>query len=258
VVVFQFHVLQTSLNQDLFNKNGGDQLRNCSRMVQQGLFIPIPRTDGTCVGIEPLSFIFLSLFTIILTTQFIGMLVHRWGTFLHLIAITQIKWPWSRKMGDVAHDTMAAIELVTQLQKVRDLDPRERYQGDTDASSLYSVSTVDQSQAGSTTEADSEIPVRPRTRRPKRTTHLSLDRVFRKRFHKLKKELEVEIATDAESSNEGADGEEEPQVGNKVYRTVRQRMVSRRTASFHHGQRKAVQRRSSVDLQTSRPKYHDI
>ena len=94
-------------------------------------------------------------------------------------------------MGDVAHDTMAAIELVTQLQKVRDLDPRERYQGDTDASSIYSMSTVDQSQAGTTTEADSEIPARPRMRRPKRTTHLSLDRVFRKRFHKLKKELEV-------------------------------------------------------------------
>lgn len=94
-------------------------------------------------------------------------------------------------MGDLAHDTMAAIELVTQLQKVRDLDPRERFQGDTDGSSIYSMSTVDQSQAGTTTEADSEIQPKPRMRRPKRTAHLSLDRVFRKRFHKLKKELEV-------------------------------------------------------------------
>lgn len=97
-------------------------------------------------------------------------------------------------MGDLTRDTMAAIELVTQLQKVRDLDPLERYNGDTDGSSIYSLSsTVDQSHTGTTTEADSEI-VRPRTRRPKRTGHLSLDRVFRKRFHKLKKELEVKFS----------------------------------------------------------------
>ncbi|KAF6020905.1 hypothetical protein EB796_020820 [Bugula neritina] len=51
VIVFQFHLLQTSLNQDLFNKNGGQQLRNCTRMSENGLFIPIPRVDGTCVGI---------------------------------------------------------------------------------------------------------------------------------------------------------------------------------------------------------------
>lgn len=77
VIVFQFHLLQTTLNQDLFNKNGsppsathngcpivshacvdcpycnlgGKQLKNCTRMAENGLFIPIPRTDGTCVGI---------------------------------------------------------------------------------------------------------------------------------------------------------------------------------------------------------------
>ncbi|KAF6020906.1 hypothetical protein EB796_020821 [Bugula neritina] len=151
---------------------------------------------------------------------------------------------------------MAAIELVTQLQKVRDLDPRERFQGDTDGSSIYSLSTVDQSQAGTATEADSEIPSKPRLRRPKKTTHLSLDRVFRKRFHKLKKELEVDIATDVESSNEGGPADE-PQVGNKVYRTVRERMSARRTASFHHGQRRRIQRRSSMELAKT-PRFHDI
>lgn len=94
-------------------------------------------------------------------------------------------------MGDLTQDTLAAIELVTQLQKVRDLDPRERFNGDTDGSSIYSMSTVDQSQTGTATEADSEIVSKPRSRRPKRTAHLSLDRVFRKRFNRLKKDLEV-------------------------------------------------------------------
>ena len=46
-------------------------------------------------------------------------------------------------MGDLTRDTMAAIELVTQLQKVRDLDPRDRLYGDTDGSSIYSLSTVE-------------------------------------------------------------------------------------------------------------------
>lgn len=94
-------------------------------------------------------------------------------------------------MGDVTQDTMAAIELVQQLQKVKDLDPLERYQGDTDGSSIYSDSTVDRSHPGTATDADSEIPEKPRVRRPRRQGHLSLDRVFRKRFHRLKKELEV-------------------------------------------------------------------
>ena len=64
----------------------------------------------------------------------------------------------------------------------------------------------------------------------------------------------MDIATDAESSNEGG-STDEPQVGNKVYRTVRQRMTARRTASFHHGQRRNFQRRSSVELPQ---RFHDI
>ncbi|XP_060063733.1 uncharacterized protein LOC132544183 [Ylistrum balloti] len=39
---------------------------------------------------EPLSLAFLSVFAIVLVTQFIGMLLHRWGTFLHLMSSTRI------------------------------------------------------------------------------------------------------------------------------------------------------------------------
>ncbi|XP_033749200.1 uncharacterized protein LOC117333891 [Pecten maximus] len=39
---------------------------------------------------EPLSLAFLSVFAIVLITQFIGMLLHRWGTFLHLMSSTRI------------------------------------------------------------------------------------------------------------------------------------------------------------------------
>lgn len=66
----------------------------------------------------------------------------------------------------------------------------------------------------------------------------------------------MDIATDVESSNEGGPADE-PQVGNKVYRTVRERMSARRTASFHHGQRRRIQRRSSMELAKT-PRFHDI
>ncbi|XP_069138133.1 chitin synthase chs-2-like [Argopecten irradians] len=39
---------------------------------------------------EPLSLAFLSVFAIVLLTQFIGMVLHRWGTFLHLMSSTRI------------------------------------------------------------------------------------------------------------------------------------------------------------------------
>ncbi|OWF54075.1 uncharacterized protein LOC110445657 [Mizuhopecten yessoensis] len=39
---------------------------------------------------EPLSLAFLSVFAIVLLTQFVGMLLHRWGTFLHLMSSTRI------------------------------------------------------------------------------------------------------------------------------------------------------------------------
>jgi chitin synthase len=39
---------------------------------------------------EPVSIIFLSLFSILLVLQFVSMIIHRWGTFQHLISSTRI------------------------------------------------------------------------------------------------------------------------------------------------------------------------
>lgn len=58
--------------------------------------------------------------------------------------------------------------------------------------------------------------------------------------------FQVDVATDAEDSNESS---EEVAVGNKMYRTVRQRMNSRRATSFHYDR---GQRREPGHAQVSR------
>lgn len=40
--------------------------------------------------VEIFSFVFLALFGLIMSLQFVGMLIHRWGTFVHLMAFTTL------------------------------------------------------------------------------------------------------------------------------------------------------------------------
>ncbi|XP_063435710.1 chitin synthase chs-2-like [Mytilus trossulus] len=47
---------------------------------------------------EPLSIVFLLVFALVILLQFIGMLIHRWGTFLHLISSASL-WPSPKGTG---------------------------------------------------------------------------------------------------------------------------------------------------------------
>lgn len=49
--------------------------------------IQIPAT--TPIIIEPLGFVFLLVFSLILVLQFIGMMMHRYETMLHILSITR-------------------------------------------------------------------------------------------------------------------------------------------------------------------------
>ncbi|XP_061190012.1 chitin synthase chs-2-like [Saccostrea echinata] len=48
--------------------------------------------------IELLGLLFIGFFLIILMIQFCGMVMHRWGTFLHLVAITELPNPFKTKI----------------------------------------------------------------------------------------------------------------------------------------------------------------
>ncbi|XP_021367706.1 uncharacterized protein LOC110459670 isoform X2 [Mizuhopecten yessoensis] len=50
--------------------------------------------------VDLLGMLFIIFFGVIILIQFIGMLVHRWGTFLHLVAITDIPNPFKRTVSE--------------------------------------------------------------------------------------------------------------------------------------------------------------
>ena len=62
----------------------------------------ITQPSGPPVTIEPLGFVFLLVFAMLLLLQFIGMLLHRHETFLHILSITKIL---KRKTRDVKQET---------------------------------------------------------------------------------------------------------------------------------------------------------
>jgi len=57
--------------------------------LQDTLYIRIPKQGGTEEKhFEPLSVAFLVFFAMIILIQFVSMLFHRYGTFLHILAST--------------------------------------------------------------------------------------------------------------------------------------------------------------------------
>ena len=70
--------------------------------VKHSINFKITQPSGPPVTIEPLGFVFLLVFAILLLLQFIGMLLHRHETFLHILSITKIL---KRKTRDVKQET---------------------------------------------------------------------------------------------------------------------------------------------------------
>ncbi|XP_033731956.1 chitin synthase chs-2-like isoform X2 [Pecten maximus] len=64
--------------------------------------IPIPSIWGEEGGstdylqVDVLGLSFVIFFMALLLIQFCGMVMHRWGTLLHLLAFTELAWPWSQ------------------------------------------------------------------------------------------------------------------------------------------------------------------
>ena len=65
---------------------------------------------------EPVSTLSLGVFSMLLLTQFSGMLSHRWGTFLHLIASTRLTW----FSGD--EEKERALTAIQEAQKLTSAD----------------------------------------------------------------------------------------------------------------------------------------
>ncbi|KAL4227222.1 hypothetical protein ACF0H5_012667 [Mactra antiquata] len=92
------------------------QLQILQEDLREALFFKIPRWDVTeDLSFEPLGLLFLSFFAIILCVQFLGMFVHRWGTMLHMLSITDIScgkhFTEKDKVRDIITKTMELQKL---------------------------------------------------------------------------------------------------------------------------------------------------
>ena len=68
----------------------------------------------------PLGFCFLSIFFALLILQLTGMFIHRWGTFLQLIANTELPNPWRRNHKNFETQTVEeAIRITKEMQRRR-------------------------------------------------------------------------------------------------------------------------------------------
>lgn len=67
------------------------QLQILQEELKDTLFFKIPRWElADDLAFEPLGLIFLAFFATILCVQFLGMFIHRWGTMLHMLSITDV------------------------------------------------------------------------------------------------------------------------------------------------------------------------
>ena len=66
---------------------------------------------------QPLGFIFIIFFVVVLILQIIGMIIHRWSTFLQLISITEITSPVRNQSFEDNLTPTEAIKVVKNLQR---------------------------------------------------------------------------------------------------------------------------------------------
>uniref|UniRef100_A0AAF5PX20 chitin synthase n=1 Tax=Wuchereria bancrofti TaxID=6293 RepID=A0AAF5PX20_WUCBA len=126
----------------------------------------------TRLQLEPIGLVFLLFFMSILIIQFIGMLLHRFGTMAHIIASTQL-FCWRKRVDHLTEDELVvqnAVEIARELQAIRGVDePDENAPSEEQAISRRNIVR--------NLESSKRSMYRPKTE--------TLDAAFRKRFFAL-------------------------------------------------------------------------
>ncbi|XP_052704306.1 chitin synthase chs-2-like isoform X2 [Crassostrea angulata] len=84
--------------------------------------ITISQPSGPPIIIEPLGFVFLVVFTILLLLQFIGMLMHRHETLLHILSITKLT---QRKTHDIKNEIGKIAKCAVSDESLSDSEENE-------------------------------------------------------------------------------------------------------------------------------------
>ncbi len=99
----------------------------CTFSVQDTLYIRVPKRGGIEEKhFEPLSVAFLVFFAMIILMQFISMLFHRYGTFLHILASTTLNC-CSKKYEPIGvADIVQTVKVMQTLKGIADDDEVRR------------------------------------------------------------------------------------------------------------------------------------
>ncbi|CAH1788341.1 unnamed protein product [Owenia fusiformis] len=90
--------------------------------LKETLYIRVPRPGRDERRFEPLSVAFLVFFALIILIQFVSMLFHRYGTFLHILASTSLRC-CSKKYHPIGiEDVIQTVKVMQQIKGAQDDD----------------------------------------------------------------------------------------------------------------------------------------
>ena len=142
--------------------------------------ISVPWPCGDNLRLEPIGFMFLIFFGLMMIVQTVGMILHRTSTFLHIIATTELRWGGERREDQVQD----AIQLAKDMVRLKDDEVDDR-RGSV-------VSLPDGSESIRRRQTVKKL-ARQQTRRP--TVAKNLDDAFKQRLARLNTELNRQSAT---------------------------------------------------------------
>ena len=90
--------------------------------IDTGLYIRWP-CGGTSLYLEPIGFMFLLLFGVVLVVQTVGMIIHRVETYLHIMASTSL---WKGKNGATKEKDKGKRDLEEKNEGEKDLEEKDK------------------------------------------------------------------------------------------------------------------------------------
>ena len=147
------------------------------------LTFDLPCFNGGKITIEPIGFVFLTFFGIIMILQFLGMIAHRLGTVWHILATTHLGCGTRSHSDLIQMNVQGAIELAKSLQALKD-------ETDVDTQSV-ATSTMSEEMDNEYCSIKAAKPVYNLAKKEKLKGMKSLDAAFAERFIALQEELDA-------------------------------------------------------------------